>query len=58
MVFFLFCKGIIAGPGEFAEGVARGVRSLLGHVIGNLSEVTINNVTYPVSLNFVLDWHS
>ncbi|XP_068698299.1 intermembrane lipid transfer protein VPS13C-like isoform X1 [Montipora foliosa] len=27
-------QGIIAGPGEFAEGFARGVKSLLGHVIG------------------------
>ncbi|KAL9969256.1 hypothetical protein ACROYT_G021452 [Oculina patagonica] len=27
-------QGIIAGPGGFAEGVARGVKSLLGHVIG------------------------
>lgn len=28
-------QGIVAGPGGFAQGVARGVQSLLGHVIGD-----------------------
>lgn len=38
LTFFplFFSQGIIVGPGEFAEGVARGVKSLLGHVIGIL----------------------
>lgn len=33
---FFFSQGIVAGPSGFAEGVARGVKSLLGHVIGIL----------------------
>ena len=36
--FVLFSQGIIAGPSGFAEGVARGVKSLLGHVIGMLED--------------------
>ena len=27
-------QGIVDGPQEFAEGLARGVRSLLGHAVG------------------------
>ena len=40
-ILLFVSQGIIAGPGEFAEGVARGVKSLLGHVIGILESTTI-----------------
>ena len=33
-VFFL--QGLIQGPGEFAEGLAIGARSLFGHTVGTL----------------------
>lgn len=33
-----FSQGFIAGPSGFAGGVARGVKSLLGHVIGILED--------------------
>ena len=36
--FVFFYQGIVAGPSGFAEGVARGVKSLLGHVIGILED--------------------
>lgn len=29
-----FLQGAIQGPGEFAEGLALGVRSLFGHTVG------------------------
>ena len=32
-IFFIL-KGAIQGPEEFAEGLALGVRSLLGHAVG------------------------
>ena len=32
--FFFILKGAIQGPEEFAEGLALGVRSLLGHAVG------------------------
>eukprot|EP00057_Strongylocentrotus_purpuratus_P011664 XP_011666138.1 PREDICTED: vacuolar protein sorting-associated protein 13A [Strongylocentrotus purpuratus] len=30
--------GLIQGPGEFAEGLAKGVQSLLGHTIGGVAD--------------------
>ena len=30
----LLLQGIVLGPQEFATGLARGVKSLLGHAIG------------------------
>ncbi|EDO42077.1 predicted protein [Nematostella vectensis] len=33
-LFYEPYQGIIYGPQEFAEGLARGVKSLLGHVVG------------------------
>jgi len=38
-VWFNFPKGFIQGPGEFAEGLALGVRSLVGHTVGKFSVV-------------------
>ena len=32
--FFFSVKGAIRGPGEFAEGLVLGVRSLVGHTVG------------------------
>ena len=37
-VFLFLSQGIVAGPSGVAEGVARGVKSLLGHVIGILED--------------------
>lgn len=34
-VLLLFIKGAVQGPEEFAEGLVIGVRSLLGHTVGN-----------------------
>ena len=34
----LFSQGIIEGPDEFAEGVARGAQSLMGHVVGGTAD--------------------
>eukprot|EP00057_Strongylocentrotus_purpuratus_P011718 XP_011666192.1 PREDICTED: vacuolar protein sorting-associated protein 13A [Strongylocentrotus purpuratus] len=31
-------QGLIQGPGEFAEGLAKGVQSLLGHTIGGVAD--------------------
>lgn len=31
-------QGIIEGPDEFAEGVARGAQSLMGHVVGGTAD--------------------
>ena len=31
---FVYCKGAIEGPLEFAEGVATGVRTLFGSAVG------------------------
>ena len=33
----LFFQGSIQGGDEFADGLARGIQSLLGHTIGKLS---------------------
>ena len=30
----MFLQGLIQGPGEFAEGLAIGARSLFGHTVG------------------------
>ena len=32
----VFLQGLIQGPGEFAEGLAIGARSLFGHTVGTL----------------------
>ena len=48
----LSLQGMIAGPGEFAEGVARGVKSLLGHVIGN-SQVYFPDFTVYLNNQFM-----
>lgn len=31
-------SGLIQGPGEFAEGLAKGVQSLLGHTVGGVAD--------------------
>lgn len=31
-------QGIVEGPDEFADGVAYGVRSLMGHVVGGAAD--------------------
>ena len=36
-LFHVFVQGAIQGPGEFAEGLARGVQSLLGHTVGKFN---------------------
>lgn len=36
LVFWGFLQGLIQGPGEFAEGLAIGARSLFGHTVGTL----------------------
>lgn len=33
----LLFKGSVAGPHQFAEGLAYGIKSLLGHTIGKLT---------------------
>ena len=35
----LFSQGAIQGPEEFAEGLALGVRSLLGHAVGEYPKI-------------------
>lgn len=34
MILFIILKGAIQGPGEFAEGLVLGVRSLFGQTVG------------------------
>ena len=51
-LLFFINQGIIAGPEEFAEGVARGVKSLLGHVIGKLSlRLLVFNSKYSIFIS-------
>ncbi|XP_071956749.1 intermembrane lipid transfer protein VPS13A-like [Antedon mediterranea] len=37
-LFYEPYQGAIQGPGEFAEGLARGVESLLGHTVGGVAD--------------------
>lgn len=39
-VLLLFLQGAVQGPEEFAEGLVIGVRSLLGHTVGNTKKTT------------------
>jgi len=43
-LFYEPYQGAIQGPEEFAEGLALGVRSLLGHAVGETSFVEISCV--------------
>lgn len=42
-LFYEPYQGAIQGPEEFAEGLALGVRSLLGNVVGKCHLQTLNN---------------
>jgi len=41
-LFYEPYQGAIQGPEEFAEGLALGVRSLLGHAVGKNSLIQVN----------------
>lgn len=42
-LFYEPYQGAIQGPEEFAEGLALGVRSLLGHAVGKTSSLNVPN---------------
>jgi len=48
-LFYEPYQGAIQGPEEFAEGLALGVRSLLGHAVGESSLITVDFV-YSLSM--------
>lgn len=50
-LFYEPCQGAIQGPEEFAEGLALGVRSLLGHAVG---KTILIEVHYAASLRVLL----
>lgn len=38
LTILISLQGIIEGPDEFAEGIARGAQSLMGHVVGGTAD--------------------
>jgi len=51
-LFYEPYQGAIQGPEEFAEGLALGVRSLLGHAVGKFSPVTAEIVVFMLCVMF------
>jgi len=47
-------QGLIQGPGEFAEGLAIGARSLFGHTVGTLIRMYIVPIKSVVTRIFVM----
>lgn len=53
-LFYEPFQGAIQGPGEFAEGLLLGVRSMLGHTVGGMAGA-VSKITGAMGTTFFLN---